>query len=1019
MTAITPGSRLGRYEIRSKLGAGGMAEVFLAEDTQLGRRVALKLLPAESAADDHARKRLMREARAAATLDHPHICAVYEVGEADGLLFIAMQYVDGQTLAARLRRGDVDLAAALSIAVQISDALVEAHTRGILHRDIKPANIMLTTRGDAKVMDFGLAKPTRNEESASGETLTDSLLSTPGALIGTVPYMSPEQVRGDVLDPRSDLFSLGVLLYEMLCGRRPFDDSSQAAISAAILTRDPLPMARFAPAIPAELERIVLKTLRKDPDERYQTAKDLLIDLRAVRDEQAFQVRLERASPTPRPSAPSAMPDPPRSSSSQAEIRRTIWPAIAAVAILAAGAAAWFVWRSANERWAAAQVAQVAAFADARRYFDAYDLAVKLEKYLPGDAALDGLMPIISYPLSVDTDPPGASVSLRRFIPDAAAPAPPQAIGITPIVNLRIARGEYILSIEKDGYASSERAISGLATRAGAVTFPMPAANLTVKLQPANATPPSMVFVPGGEYRLVAWSRPTDDRVTLSDFFIDKYEVSNNDFKQFISAGGYIKRDFWRHRFIKDGVAVSHDDAMRLFVDRTGLPGPREWSNQNPPDGKSDHPVTGITWYEAAAYAAFRDKQLPTVFQWEKAARNGIRPQAGVGFMPWGVFHPGDTLAGRANFGTATLPVTSLDFGMSQFGAYHMAGNVAEWTLNDSSEGFLATGGSWGDATYAFAQYGGRPGFFSSNKLGFRLARNAKDDAGNQGGDRIEIAAEIPSYTPTPESVFAPLAATYNYEKTPLDARIEASQDFPDWKRERITFNGANGERVIAYLYLPHHFARPLQVIHYIPAGDVNSGFRPLTESIDERMAPYIKSGRAVFGVVLKGYIERLRPPGEQLPDASTVEYHEAIVARITDLRRGLDYLETRADLDRSRIGMIAPSAGAVVALLAGAVEPRYRAIVMIGAGLPAAYAGIIRQANPIYFASHIKMPKLIVQGRYDEDTPLKTATEPLFKLLVEPKTLVVYEGGHVPTVEVSVASTQGWLDEHLGRVRR
>jgi formylglycine-generating enzyme required for sulfatase activity len=931
-----------------------------------------------------------------------------------------MQYVDGQTLAARLRRGDVDLNTALSIAVQISDALVEAHTRGILHRDIKPANIMLTTRGDAKVMDFGLAKPTRDEESASGETMTDSLLSAPGAMIGTVPYMSPEQVRGEVLDPRSDLFSLGVLLYEMLCGRRPFDDSSQAAISAAILTREPLPMARFAPAIPAELERIVFKALRKDPDERYQTAKDLLLDLRALKDEQAFQVRLERAASTPRPSAPSVLPDEPASAPSPIAAGRRRWPAIAVMLLLAAGSGAWFLWHNANQRWAVAQVAQVTALAEARRYFEAYDLAVQVEKYRPGDPAIDGVMPTISYPLSVTSDPPGASVFLRRFNADArATPAPRQPIGITPITNLRIARGEYILSIEKDGYAGSERALSGVPARAGALTLPVPAANVTLKLQPADVTPPSMVFVPGGDYRLVAWSRPTDDRVTLNDFFIDKYEVSNNDFKQFISAGGYIKRDFWKHRFMKDGVAVSHDDAMRMFVDRSGLPGPREWSNQNPPDGKGDHPVTGITWYEAAAYAAFRDKQLPTVFQWEKAARNGIRPPAGAAFMPWGVFHPGDALAGRANFGTATLPTTSSEFGMSQFGAYNMAGNVAEWMLNDSSEGFLATGGAWGDATYAFAQYGGRPGFYSSNKLGFRLARNVTGAAGDQGGDRIEIAQEIPAYEPTPAAVFQPLAATYRYEKAPLDARIEESRDFPDWKREKITFDGANGERVIAYLYLPHHFARPLQVLHYIPAGDVNGGFRSLTDSTDERMAPYIKSGRAVFGVVLKGYSERLRPPGEQLPDASTVEFHEAIVARITDLRRGLDYLETRTDLDRSRIGMIAPSAGAVLGLLAGAVEPRYRAIVMIGAGLPASYAGIIRQANPIYFASHIKMPKLILQGRYDEDTPLKTATEPLFKVLVEPKRLIVYEGGHVPTVEVSVASTQPWLDETLGRVQR
>ena len=1018
---ITAGSRLGRYAIHSQLGAGGMGEVFLAEDTQLGRRVAIKLLPAETAADERARRRLIREARAAATLDHPHICAVYEVGEADGLLFIAMQYVEGQTLAARLRRGEVELAEALTIATQVADALGEAHARGVLHRDIKPGNIMVTSRGDAKVMDFGLAKPMAAEESGSGETVTDSLLSAPGAVIGTVPYMSPEQVRGEVVDARSDLFSVGVVLYEMLCGRRPFDDSSQAAISAAILTRDPLPLARFAPNTPAELERIVLKALRKNPDERYQTAKDLLIDLRALKDEQAFQVRLERASSTPRPaSGVSSLPAPPSSEAPQvAAAPRAPWAAIGLIAVIAIAAGGWLLWANVNRRWAIAQIPQIAAFAEARRYFDAYDLAVSIEPYVPGDLTLAGLMPAISDTISVATDPPGASVYLRRFHPDAASSAARQLVGTTPLVNSRIARGEYILSIEKEGYAPNERAISGLSTRQGTLTIAAPPTTVKLRLLPADASPAGMVFVPGGDYRLVAWSRPTDKRVVLHDFFIDKYEVSNHDYKEFINGGGYVKRDFWQHPIVKDGKAVPFDAAMRMFVDRTGLAGPREWSNQNPPDGKLDHPVTGISWYEAAAYAAFRDKKLPTVFQWEKAARNGIRPNAGVSFMPWGVFHPGDTLSQRANFGTGTMPVTSAEFGMSPFGAYHMAGNVAEWTLNDSSEGFIATGGAWGDPIYTFAQYGGRPGVFSVDKLGFRLVRNATDAAGDQGSARIEINQEIPAYAPTPVATFNALAETYRYDKTPLDARIEETRDTPDWKRERIAFNGAGGERVIAYLYLPHHFARPLQVLHYYPAGDVNGGFRSLTDSIDERMAPFIKSGRAVFGVVLDGYIERLRPAGQAPLDPSTVEFHERMVGRITDLRRGLDYLSTRTDLDQSRIAMMAPSAGAVLGLIVSAIEPRYRAVVMLGAGLPASYRSIVREANPIYFASHIRGPKLIVQGRFDEDTPLRTAAEPLFKLLAEPKRLFLYDGGHVPTVEVSVSATQPWLDEQLGQVRR
>ncbi len=1012
--------RLGRYEIRSKLGAGGMADVYLADDTQLGRRVALKLLPPETAANAQARKRLIREARAAATLDHPHICAVYEVGEADDVVFIAMQYVEGQTLETRLRGSAVELAEVLAIGVQVVDALTEAHKHGILHRDIKPANIMLTTRGEAKVMDFGLAKLSHAEGSAPGATETGSVLSMPGAVMGTVPYMSPEQVRGVELDRRSDLFSVGVVLYELVSGRRPFEDSSAAAIASAILTREPLPLARFAPNLPPELERIVAKALRKDPEERYQTAKDFLIDLRALKDEQVFQARLGRTpppsdSPSDRtPPAPAAGGVAPR----EPVRSRRAWAIAAALVVVAGGG--WFLWRSANLRWATAQLPQIVALADAKRYFDAFDLAVTVEPYLPGDPTIAGLMPTISDTMSATSDPPGAQVYLKRFAPDASGALPERRlVGMTPLTNVRIARGEYVLSMEKDGYAPVERTVSGVTIRAGALTILPPPIRVERTLIQADRMPARMVFVPGGDYRLVAWSRPTDRRVRISDFFIDKYEVSNQDYKDFINAGGYVKREFWKHPFVKDGRSISWDDAMKIFVDRTGLQGPREWSNQSVPEGRADHPVTDVTWYEAAAYADFRGKRLPTVYQWEKGARNGVLGAAGVTIMPWGVFYPGDLLAHRANFGGGPLPVTSSEFGMSTFGAYNMAGNVAEWTLNDSSEGFIATGGAWNDPTYTFAQYGGRPGFFSSSKLGFRLVRPADDTAGDQGGARIEITQEIPEYAPSTAARFNTLAATYRYEKTALDARIEETIDTPEWKREKITFTGADGERAIAYLYLPNHVARPLQVLHYVPAGDVDSGFRSITGAMDDRMAPFVKSGRAAFGVVLKGYIERLAPEGTVVPGGTTVEYAERSVSRITDLRRGLDYLETRPDLDPARVAFFGPSAGAQIGLVLAAVEPRYRAVVMIGAGLPIGWVPVIAEANPINFASHIRAPKLIVQGRYDEDTALRTAAEPLFRLMVEPKRMVLYDGGHVPTNDVLMSATSGWLDEVMGSVRR
>jgi eukaryotic-like serine/threonine-protein kinase len=276
---------ISHYRILQKLGAGGMGEVYLAEDAQLDRRVAIKFLPPESTADERAKKRLIREAKAAAKLDHPNICSIFEVGQEDGRAFIVMQYVEGETLASRIQRKPLEIKEAIDIAVQIADALVEAHHRGIIHRDIKPANIMIAARSQVKLMDFGLASEVQRTSIAESAAETQTLLTEPGTIIGTVSYMSPEQLRSDTLDGRSDLFSFGVVLYEMVTGRQPFASESAAATFSAILTREPTPLTRYSEEAPAEMQRIIRKCLEKSKEERYQSARDLLIDLRNLRRE--------------------------------------------------------------------------------------------------------------------------------------------------------------------------------------------------------------------------------------------------------------------------------------------------------------------------------------------------------------------------------------------------------------------------------------------------------------------------------------------------------------------------------------------------------------------------------------------------------------------------------------------------------------------------------------------------------------------------------------------------------------
>ena len=295
---ITAGTRLGRYEIRSKIGEGGMGEVYLARDTQLDRQVALKILPAQIARDQQRLHRFLQEARAAAALSHPNIAHIYEIGDADGSYFIAMEYVEGIPLDRKIGGRLMPISESLDIAIQITDALDEAHGKGITHRDIKSSNIMITPRGRVKVLDFGLAKIT--QAAGSPERISDSEVATrvktsPGVVMGTVNYMSPEQASGKEVDTRTDIWSLGVVLYEMVTGRLPFEGATPSHVIVAILEKEPLPLSAYVSNTPEALEWIVTETLTKDAKERTQTARELLKKLQRLKQCVDAEAEVERS----------------------------------------------------------------------------------------------------------------------------------------------------------------------------------------------------------------------------------------------------------------------------------------------------------------------------------------------------------------------------------------------------------------------------------------------------------------------------------------------------------------------------------------------------------------------------------------------------------------------------------------------------------------------------------------------------------------------------------------------------
>ncbi|HSB11477.1 MAG TPA: protein kinase [Blastocatellia bacterium] len=291
---------ISHYRIIRRIGVGGMGEVYLAEDTRLGRKVALKVLPAEFTKDESRLRRFEQEARAASALNHPGILTVFEVGHSEDIHFIATEYIEGKTLRQYSAETPIDLHTALDVSIQVANALSAAHHAGIAHRDIKPENIMLRDDGYVKVLDFGLAKLSEPiNQSSDPEAATLAKLNTePGTVLGTVTYMSPEQARGLDVDGRSDIFSLGIVLYEMIAGRPPFQGATPTDLIVAMVTEEPAPLADHAPGVPVDLERIVAKSMAKDRAARYQTAKDLLADLKRLKQRLEVQAEIERSYPS-------------------------------------------------------------------------------------------------------------------------------------------------------------------------------------------------------------------------------------------------------------------------------------------------------------------------------------------------------------------------------------------------------------------------------------------------------------------------------------------------------------------------------------------------------------------------------------------------------------------------------------------------------------------------------------------------------------------------------------------------
>ena len=958
------GTTISHYRVLQQLGAGGMGVVYLADDLRLNRKVALKFIGPD-ARDDHAADRLRREARAGGALDHPHIATVYEIDEWEGRAFVAMAYYQGETLRARLESGPVPIDDAIAIVGQIAEGLAAAHAAGIVHRDLKPANVLLTSSGQVKILDFGLAK------FVADDLETAAAVTRVGTVVGTLAYMSPEQAQGLTVDARTDIWALGVLTYELVAGRRPFDSATTAGLALAVATSPPPPIRTLRPDVPIELENTIAAALEKDPAKRTITASEIVAAMHALRDRRASPPATARL----------------RSRRAMAVV------AIAAVAMVAAGVAVVrYIQGRSEQQWARSEaLKEITALAEQERYIDAVDLAERVRPH-HDEATFARILQPLTRPMSITTVPDGAEVSYAAYGVDN-----PEwhRLGTTPIASRRVPRGLMRWKIEKAGHDIAED-VSVLPS-------------MRATLPRAGTSPPGMVPVAASGDPVTFLVQGVQlPPMKFGDYWIGRHEVTNREFKAFLDAGGYSTETFWKHGLSRDGKAADWKTAVARFVDATGRPGPASWEVGRYPAGQDDLPVTGISWYEAAAYADFVGGELPTLYHWNYVAA--------IALLTRQVFP-------RAIFSRPSPLPVGTSGARHRFGAFDLAGNVKEWSVNAADGDRRYTlGGGFDEPAYMIGTADPRSAWDRAANIGFRVVKHdGADPALVALRAAVPRAVNPPLPAPVGAEVFAAYVRSFAYDRTPLADVVKAPPDATpqDWIRETVSFPAPYGqERVVVHVLLPKAGEPPYQPVIYLPGGDAwqlpNS-----REAVEAPQAAFVvRSGRALIVPIVKGTYERA---DGLIPDTTldSSKWRDTVVGIGKDVSRTIDYLATRSDLALDRLGYIGSSRSGAFGPVFLAIEPRIKAAVFWVPGFHRARAQ--PEVHPINFAPHMRQPVLILNGRYDAIFPEDSAQLPFLRALGTPEALkrrIVYDSGHNLPVNERIKETIAWFDRHLGPVR-
>ncbi len=1022
--ALEPNLRIGDFLIERRLGAGGMGVVYQAMQVSLNRRVALKVLPFGLACGSAAVQRFRREARAAARLCHPGIVTIFAEGAERNVCYFAMEMIDGHNLdrvIADLRRAKASQAAiavstitggidswsgaedastsrcvlqrcrsdreyfnnVAGLIAQGAEALHYAHGHGVIHRDVKPSNLMLTRDGRLILLDFGIARMC--EERA---------MTVTASFVGTPRYMSPEQIAGGRGKPdhRCDIYSLGATLFELLTLEPLMDGDTQQRVVSQILSENVRHPRQINRRIPLDLDTICCKAIQKDASRRYQSAAELAEDLRRFLCGRVIRAR--RPGPTDR--------------LVKLIGRHKAVAAMLCLVLAASGAAGLIGWKHYSTRWAQQYaMAEIDNLMKQNEYFAALHLAERAERFIPNDPLLIDRWPRLSREHSVITTPPGARIYIREYFRTAGGW---KYLGRSPLRHVRIPFGTYRWRAIRPGFLSVETVQANDPPSSQGANGP--SRQISFTLHQVGSCPRAMVWIPPSN--LDQKNMFYGERLILlaPAYFIDKYEVTNRLYQEFVDAGGYEKQEFWQEEFLRDGRVLPWTEAVQEFRDQTGRFGPTFWRDGAFPKGQDNHPVGGISWYEAMAYARFRGKDLPTIFHWALAALADDNPSS---------------ITSMSNFAEGAAPVGTFA-GMGKFGLYDAAGNVREWcsnTLEGNNSVRCILGSAWNEQAYSFSAGGDARSPWDRDPCnGLRCVTyiGGKENIPQAALAPVECRhRDLSNFTPVSDEVFTSYLDTwYRYDPTELNAKIESvDDDLGDYSRQRVSFDATYpSERVIAYLYLPKTADPPYQVVVWYPGDEARRS--PWNDQAHKReMTTIIRSGRALIVPIYRGTYERRL---DRIYPPDSIQSRNLYVQDSQDMRRAIDYLQTRDDIDTEKLAYVGLNWGAQMGSVMIATENRLRTGIFLLGGIGACQRH--PASDPANFAPRVTIPILMLNGREDSIFPLETAQRPLFDLLGAPaghKQHLVFPGGHSIAWECREQYHKAivdWLDQYLGKVK-